>query len=247
MTCGGRRQLKFGKHCNLFTVNKHDAEDFSTVCITNALLTADTREAVYSLSAQLQNSKDQHSWKTHGADLGRAWFLVLPVTLRVFTGTTLRVSRAFKTFLSKKRKKKNLVWNRRRRRHWGERETDGQPGDLTSSETLQQWTQVAVFDCSSRKWHIRLEWTATFLKSSSSLLHDRVFRFLPGNFSKQKGWTGTPSRGVTLVLPSVSTRDCCDGLQQHGRIDITHVESVLIWKPLRLEIERKQTKAGSHG
>lgn len=152
-------------------------------------------------------------------------------------------------------------------RHWKKKKSclektktprrDERPGDLMSSWTLQQClifqhtcTQVTVFYCSSRKWHIRQEWTAKFFKSSSFLLTWESFRVLAEklqNFvlhkTKKLNWqpVGGGGGGFTLwslviALPA-ATRSAGYTVLENGWMDITS------WKVCRLDpivTERKQ-------
>lgn len=88
--------------------------------------------AVCYSSAHLQRSQDRHSWKTHGIDLGHTEFCL--------KGTNLRAS--WVTDIEKKRK--NLVWKRRRRRG----ETNGQ----VTSCPPQHYSSVWFFSTRVHKW-----------------------------------------------------------------------------------------------
>lgn len=151
--------------------------------------------------------KDQHSWKTHGTDLAHTEFSL--------KGTNLCELQTLK-----KKKKSCLEKTKTPRR-------DERPGDLMSSWTLQQClifqhtcTQVTVFYCSSRKWHIRQEWTAKFFKSSSFLLTWESFRVLAEklqNFilhkTKKLNWQPVRGRGglhpvIAGDSPARSNTEC---------------------------------------
>lgn len=127
-------------------------------------------------------------------------------------------------------------------------------------------TQVTVFYCSSRKWHIRQEWTAKFFKSSSSLLTWESFRLLPENFRisyctkhqaeklnwqpVERGWVSPCDRWWSLVMARpAATRSAGYTVLENGWTDITS------WRVCRLDPikkhcvlwlkESKLTKAGN--